>query len=101
MTRSMTEKQQIAAGCFFTEAELRAKPWLRRLQVAGSPAGDPNSRPVSAEARRMVPVCAYCYQPGDERSALVPTARNDHMHPECDQAWTAELAARNAAKGLA
>jgi hypothetical protein len=95
MRRDITEEQQIAAGCFFTEAELNAKPHLRRLQVAASPAAsDPNSRPPSREARQMVPVCAYCYQPGDERSALVQTARNDHMHPECDAARTAELAAR-------
>lgn len=103
---SMTEKREIAAGGFFTEAELRAKPWLRRLQQAPDPdRRDPNNRPVSAEALRMVPVCAYCYEPGDERSALAPTGRGDDMHPECDEAWVAEqgtlsaLRARYAAAG--
>lgn len=100
MTRySAGERAQIAAGTFFTDAELRAHPGLGRTvqpPAAARPAADPNNRPVSAEARRMVPVCAYCYEPGDEKSGLVKTTRNDYMHPECDEARTAELTARQA-----
>ena len=85
---SKSERQMIAAGVFFTDAELRANPRLARPQVAAAApaAADPNSRPVSKAAREMTPVCAYCYEPGDERSALVETARHDYMHPECDEA---------------
>lgn len=97
---SASERLEISQGGFFTEAELKAKPWLRDLFVLPNPAAtDPNSRPASKEARDMYAsggVCAYCLEPGDDRSALIKTARNDHMHPECDEAWTAELAARKA-----
>jgi hypothetical protein len=98
MARQMSDRQQIAAGCFFTEAELAAKPHLRRLATV-TPAGhvDPNTRAVSAEARKLAEgngVCAYCYEPGDDRSALVEQADHSFRHPECQEAWDAELAAR-------
>lgn len=99
MRYSAEERRQIAAGEFFTAAELRAKPGLgRTIQApATEPARtDPNSRPVSKEAREMAPVCAYCFEPGDERSQLIETARHDQMHPECDEAFTAEAEARKA-----
>lgn len=95
MTRySAEERAAIARGEFFTTAELAARPGLGHSVRAATPAvavrRDPNSRPVSAEAKAMVEVCAYCYEPGDERSNLVETARHDLMHPECDRAWEAE-----------
>lgn len=99
---SLDERRMIAAGDFFTEAELRAKPWLRRTadkfaaEFAKS-AGitpDPNNRPMSAKRRTeieaMVQVCAHCGEPGDERSAL----DGNSYHPECAEAWAAEVAAR-------
>lgn len=96
---SAEEKAAIARGEFFTSAELAARPWLGST-VKVTPAAvrsDPNSRPPSREACAMAAsggVCAYCYEPGDDRSALVETVRHDFMHPECDEAWQAERAAR-------
>jgi hypothetical protein len=93
---SATERAQIAAGTFFTAGELAARPGLggtvRQSQQApaGQP-GDPNSRPVSAAARALAEspgVCAYCYEPGDERSALADLGHGP-MHAECDEAWQA------------
>ena len=92
----MCDAAQIARGEFFSEAELREKPHLRRLSHLPDPARtDPNSRPVSAEVRKLAEgpgMCAYCYEQGDGRSALGA----DGMHPECSEAWAAELAARKA-----
>jgi hypothetical protein len=92
MRRHMTDAEQIAAGCFFTEAELRAKPHLQRLARSASPGPrDPNTLPVSAEARRMAEgpgVCAWCYEPGDERSDLVEQPDHFFRHPECQDEFT-------------
>jgi hypothetical protein len=85
-----SDAEMIARGEFFTEAELAAKPHLRRL--ARSPEStrtDPNNRPPSMEARKLAAtpgVCAYCWEPADERSALNASA----MHGECQEAWDAE-----------
>lgn len=94
---SAEERAAIARGEFFTAAELRAHPGLGRGvkidTLPGQLARDPNTLPVSAEARAVVAaggVCAYCWEPGDERSALNGNA----MHPECQEAWDAERAAR-------
>lgn len=93
------ERAAIARGEFFTNAELAAKPHLRRLGVQFAQPGtgarsDPNERPMSAAQRReldaMVAVCGYCHEPGDDRSAL----GNDGMHPECSEAWADEIANR-------
>lgn len=93
----MSDRAQVARGDFYTDAELRAKPWLARQQQAGSPVrSDPNNRPASAEARALAAqpgVCGYCLEPGDERSAL---AEETGRHPECDEAWQAERAERGA-----
>jgi hypothetical protein len=99
---SPSERAEIAAGTFFTVGELAARPWIGHLQAQvqhaseGQP-GDPNNRPISAEVRALAEgpgVCAYCYEPGDERSALIETARHDFMHSECDEAWEAEQVSR-------
>jgi hypothetical protein len=90
MARRMSDREQIAAGCFFTEAELRAKPHLRRLaKPAPLAPRDPNNAPPSVEARKAAEghgVCAYCWEPGDDRSALVLQADLYYRHPECQAA---------------
>jgi hypothetical protein len=83
-TSGMSEAQQIAAGVFYTDAELAAKPWLRRrAQSDTCGRRDPNTVPMTAARRAeldaLVCVCAYCWEPGDERSAL----GIDGMHDEC------------------
>jgi hypothetical protein len=100
---STEERRAIANGEFFTAAELAAKPHLRRYagryatRAPGQPA-DPNDRPMTAKERAaveaMVQVCAYCREPGDDRSAL----DDDSYHPECAEAWAQEVAARKAAR---
>jgi hypothetical protein len=93
----MSDAAQIARGEFFTAGELAAKPWLARQRQA--PTGhraDPNTRPVTAEARALAAtpgVCAYCLEPGDARSAL-QNYGPDPMHPECHEAWENERAGR-------
>lgn len=85
------DRIMIARGEFYTEAELRAVP-SRRFAAQAAPvrAADPNDRPVSAAARALadsVGVCAWCYEPGDARSRLVPVQTSDvgteYRHPEC------------------
>lgn len=87
----MSDRTQIARGEFYTQAELRAKPWLARQQQApASGPRDPNTRPASAEARALAEqpgVCGYCLEAADERSAL---DEGTGRHPECDEAWQAE-----------
>lgn len=93
------ERRQIARGEFFTDAELAARPGLgASIRAAAIPGGrrDPNSAPSSGAAVEMAAsegVCAWCYEPSDERSQLapfniggVPTA----MHPECREYLAAE-----------
>lgn len=93
------ERAAIARGDFFTTAELAAKPHLRSLAAKYAPAAtgqrsDPNDRPMTAAQRReieaLIPVCFYCREPGDDRSAL----DDDGYHPECADAWAAEVASR-------
>lgn len=100
MRYTSEERRQIAAGQFFTPAELAAKPWLGRT-ITATPGlerrVDPNTRPVSAEVRKLDEsdgVCAYCYEPGDERSALVQQGDHFFRHPECQDAMEAERSAR-------
>lgn len=101
MSRGYTaeDRAAIARGEFYTDAELRAKPWLARNQAryATTPPGqpaDPNNRPMTAARRAeldaMVPVCFYCGEPGDTRSAL----GDDGYHPECAEAWNLERSTR-------
>lgn len=93
MRYTAQERQAIAAGEFFTADELAAKPWLgRTITATTGPAAqrrDPNTAPVSAEAKAMAAsegVCAWCYEPGDARSALQEFPVSGGMtkyHPEC------------------
>jgi hypothetical protein len=102
MTRfSAAERMAIARGEFFTESELRARPWLGRsvIQGAAMPGRrvDPNTRPVSAEARKLAEthgVCAWCWEPGDDRSALVLQDDHRYRHPECQEENDRERASR-------
>jgi hypothetical protein len=93
----MSDKAQIAAGIFYTDAELRANPRLRSQAQAAAPVRrDPNSAPptrAAVEAIASGGVCGYCYQPGDQRSALVDLGHGS-MHPECEAVWVGELAGR-------
>ena len=41
----------------------------------------------------MVQVCGYCTEPADGRSPI----GDDGYHPECAEAWAAEVAARKEA----
>jgi hypothetical protein len=93
----MTDREQIAAGTFYTAAELAAKPWLARTARTSPEAHrDPNTRPVPAEVKRLADslgVCAWCSEPGDETSALTEVDHHgytEYMHPECDTDWHAE-----------
>jgi hypothetical protein len=82
-----SDRAQIAAGQFWTAAELRAVPSRRRAaQPAATAAADPNTAPASAQARAAAAspgVCAWCYEPGDARSALELQPAGDYRHPEC------------------
>ena len=93
---SADERAAIARGEFFTRAELAARPGLGRsitTTAPAAPAGDPNNRPPSAQARAAAAshgVCSWCYEPGDETSALTEVDHHgytEYMHPECDTAW--------------
>jgi hypothetical protein len=96
-TTPMSDLEQIAAGVFFTAAELAAKPWLRRkATITPASRRDPNSQPASAEAMALAStpgVCAYCWELPDERSALADSGQGP-MHEECQAAWDAERATR-------
>ena len=86
----MNDREMVARGLFFTEAELAAVPSRRRLAQAPAPARrDPNLAAPSAQAVRDAEgpgVCAWCMEPGDVRSALVLQADHYFRHPECQEA---------------
>lgn len=89
----MSDREQIAAGVFYTDAELAAKPWLRSKAVI-TPARqrDPNTGPVSAEAKALAAtpgVCAYCWELPAGRSGLADSGQGP-MHEECQAAWNEE-----------
>lgn len=82
------ERRAILAGTFFTDAELAARPWLGRTVRDSAPAvpgapRDPNTRPMTRAERAavdaLVPVCGWCWEPADDRSALGA----DGYHDEC------------------
>jgi hypothetical protein len=97
---SAEERAAIARGEFFTPAELAAKPWLGRDIVKAAAQGterrDPNLAPVSREVQELAEsqgVCAYRWEPGDDRSELIEVNHHgytEYMHPECDEAWHEE-----------
>ena len=76
---------QIAAGTFFTDAELRARPGLgAAVRAAGG------GRRGAVAVGRVTEVCDWCGEPGDGTSALAGQADGRSRHPECEQDRAAE-----------
>jgi len=88
---------QIAAGTFFTDAELRARPGLgAAVRAAGGGRRGAAVRAAGGGRRgavavgRVTEVCDWCGEPGDGTSALAGQADGRSRHPECEQDRAAE-----------